>query len=383
MPSAGVSYKAMYPKTPRKKPVCLALLFILLSSLLLDANDSKLPAEKRSQIEAAISKFMSANSVPGVAVAVVENGELAWSEGFGLSDLENFVPVTSHTLFRLASISKPITATAAMQLWQRGKLDLDTPVQKYCPAFPKKEWTITTREVLGHLAGIRHYRSESQDDPEVGNARHFDDPIQAGLDFFKNDPLIEKPGTKFHYSTQGFTLAGCVIEGASGEKYADFVRENVLVPAAMKHTFVDDHHAIILYRTRFYKKEKSGAVANADFLDPSYKVPGGGWLSSADDMARFEVAILNDKLVQRATRDAMWTPQTLADGSRDEYGLGWFIGKDAALQKVGHAGGQQGTSTSIQIASDQHAGVVVLINMDGVDASGLASELLKIALTGN
>ncbi len=373
----------MSPKSARKKPICLALLFILLSSILLAADDAKLPAEKRNQIEAVISKFMSANSVSGIAAAVVENGELVWSEGFGMADLENFVPVTSHTLFRLASVSKPITATAAMQLWQRGKLDLDAPVQKYCPAFPKKEWTITTREVLGHLAGIRHYRSDSQDDPEVGNTRHFDDPIQAGLDFFKNDPLIEKPGTKFHYSTQGFTVAGCVIEGASGEKYTDFVGENILAPAAMKHTLVDDHYTLIPYRTRFYKKDKSGAVENADFLDPIYKVPGGGWLSSADDMARFEIAMLNDTLIKRATRNIMWTPQTLADGTRDEYGLGWFIGKDAALQKVGHAGGQQGTSTSIQIAPDQHAGVVVLINMDGVDASGLASELLKIALTAN
>jgi CubicO group peptidase (beta-lactamase class C family) len=360
--------------------IALLLGFSFTTSNFLHAEDSKLSAEKRSQIEVVISKFMSANSVPGIAAALVENGEFAWSEGFGMADLENFVPVTPHTLFRLASVSKPITATAAMQLWQRGKLDLDAPVQKYCPAFPKKEWPVTTREVLGHLAGIRHYRSDSQEDPEVGNTKHFDDPIQSGLDFFKNDPLIEKPGTKFHYSTQGFTVAGCVIEGASGEKYTAFVGENILAPAAMKHTLVDDRYILIPYRTRFYKKDKSGAVANADFLDPIYKIPGGGWLSSADDMARFEVAILNDTLVKRATRDAMWTPQTPADGTRDEYGLGWGIGKKGDYATVGHSGGQQGTSTFIQIAPDQHAGVVVLINMDGVDASGLGNEILKIAL---
>jgi CubicO group peptidase (beta-lactamase class C family) len=103
----------------------------------------------------------------------------------------------------------------AMLLWQQGKIDLDAPVQKYCPAFPQKDTPITTRELLGHLGGIRHYKTDGQDDPEGGNTKHFLNPIQAGLDFFKSDPLVAKPGTEFHYSTQGFTLVGCAIEGAS------------------------------------------------------------------------------------------------------------------------------------------------------------------------
>ncbi len=105
-----------------------------------------------------------------------------------------------------------------MQLWERGQLDLDAPVQKYCPAFPQKQAPITTRQVMGHLGGIRHYKAGSQDDPEVGNTKHFDNPIQGGLDFFKNDPLVADPGSHFHYSTQGYTLVGCVMEGASGAK---------------------------------------------------------------------------------------------------------------------------------------------------------------------
>ena len=115
------------------------------------------------------------------AAAVVENGEYEWSQGYGMADLENFVPATARTMYRLASLSKPLTATAAMQLWERGKLNLDAPVQNYCPTFPQKEWPITTRQVLGHLGGIRHYRTDSQDDPEVGNTKHFEDGIAAGL----------------------------------------------------------------------------------------------------------------------------------------------------------------------------------------------------------
>jgi CubicO group peptidase (beta-lactamase class C family) len=217
-------------------------------------------------------------------------------------------------------------------------------------------------------------------DPETGNTRHFDDPIQAGLDFFKNDPLVAKPGTKFSYSTQGFTLVGCVIEGASGEKYVDYVHNNIFVPANMTKTQADDQYAIIPFRTRFYSRNKSGDVVNADFLDASYKIPGGGWLSSADDMAAFEVAMLNDRLLKRPTRDRMWTAQRLANGTVSKYALGWGTGNELGVPDVSHGGGQQGTSTFIMIAPEQRAGVVVLINMDAGDASTLATELMRIVL---
>ena len=188
---------------------------------LVHAQDRELSQENRAQVEGAVSRFMASTHVPGVSVAVVEDAELTWAGGFGFADLENNVPATEHTLFRLASISKSLTATAAMQMWERGQLDLDAPVQKYCPAFPQKQAPITTRQVMGHLGGIRHYKAASQEDPEVGNTKHFDNPIQGGLDFFKNDPLVADPGSHFHYSTQGYTLVGCVMEGASGAEVCE------------------------------------------------------------------------------------------------------------------------------------------------------------------
>jgi CubicO group peptidase (beta-lactamase class C family) len=351
------------------------------------AQTGKLSADKQAKIESAITNFRTASKAPGVSAAVVENGEFVWSAGFGMADLENSVPATAQTLYRLASISKSITATAAMQLWEQGKLDLDSPVQKYCPAFPQKRWPITTRQLLGHLAGIRYYRvpelpySESQSDPEVGNTRHFENGIEAGLKFFADDPLDAQPGTHFNYSTQGYTLVGCAIEGASGNAYTGYVHEHVLVPAGMLQTRPDDRFAITPLRARFYSKDKSGAVVNAEFLDSSYKVPGGGWLSSAPDMARFEVAILADRLLKRATRDKMWTPQIPSDGlGRMVYGLGWQAGTTHGVGDVGHGGSQQGTSTMMLIAPEARAGVVVLINSDSVGASELASQLLEIVL---
>lgn len=344
------------------------------------AQNQKLSPEKYSQIEAAVSKFMVSTHVPGLSVAVIENGEYEWASGFGMADLENNVPASEHTLFRLASISKSLTAVGTMQLYQASKLDLDAPVQKYCTAFPQKSAPITTREVMGHLGGIRHYKSDSPDDPEIGNTRHFDNPIQGGLDFFKNDPLVAAPGSHFNYSTQGYTLVGCVIEGISGAKYTDYMRQNTLLPAGMNETRSDDHFAVIPYRTRFYRKTQSGTVENADFLDSSYKIPGGGWLSSAEDMAHFVVAILNDKLITRSTRDLMWTPLKPSDGSEDTYGLGWGSLTMDGVRAFGHSGGQQGTSTFFLVAPDQRAGVVVLTNMEDTDPKTLALELMKILI---
>src|SRR6266581_79196 len=371
----------------QKIATTLVLLTYLPAMTYAVAQTGKLSAEKQAKIESAISNFMAASKAPGISAAVVQDGEFVWSAGFGMADLENSVPATSQTLYRLGSISKPITATAAMALWEHGKLDLDSPVQKYCPAFPQKPWPITARELLGHLGGIRYYNvpelpySVSQTDPEVGNTHHFENGIEGGLKFFANDPLVSRPGTHFNYSTQGYTLVGCAIEGASGEKYADYVREHVLVPAGMLQTRPDDRLAIIPLRARFYSKDKSGAVANAEFLDSSYKVPGGGWLSSAPDMARFEVAILNNHLVKGATRDIMWTPQMPSDGlGRMAYGLGWQLGDTDGVKNVGHGGTQQGTATMILIAPDARAGVVVLTNSDSSGAPVLAAQILRIVL---
>lgn len=340
---------------------------------------------KRALIENKIAEYMKSAAEPGLSVAVVEDGKVAWSAGYGMADLENPVHATSQTLYRLASISKTLTATAAMKLVEDGKLDLDAPVQKYCPEFPQKTWPITTRELLNHTAGIRGYHvdespySISERDPEVGNIIHFQDGIKAGLAFFENDPLIAKPGTQFSYSTHGYTVVGCVIQGASGQKYADYVREHVLVPAGMTQTVLDDRLAIIPLRTRFYSRDASGRVINAEPLDSSYKIPGAGWLSSAADMARFEAAILTDRILTRKSRDLMWTPPSLKNGSaKSGYAFGWGVGVVNGLQIIDHAGLQQGALTDLRMVPSLQTGVIVLTNSDAGSAPKLASSIMDI-----
>jgi len=332
---------------------------------------------KIAQIEKAAADFLASSKTPGIAVAVVEDGQPSWSQGFGMADLENSVPATSLTLFRLASVSKPMTATAILQLYEHGKLELDAEVQKYCPAFPKKEWPITTRELLGHLGGIRHYDADGKRDIPPDSAKHFPS-MEASLQIFAEDPLVAPPGTKFQYSTYGYTVLGCILEGASSQKYVDYMHANIFATAGMQQTAADDVFAVIPHRSRWYHKSPSGAVENAGVLDSSYKIPGGGFISSSSDMARFEAAILNDKLLGRATRDLMWTPLLTSAGESTHYALGWGVLSKYGVTLLVHTGGQQGTSTSIILVPDKRAGVVVLANMEGVDAARLSYEILKI-----
>jgi serine beta-lactamase-like protein LACTB len=355
----------------------LAALLIAISFVSVAAQDKTLSLEKRAQIEKFVSAFMTANSVPGVSIAIVQNGQPIWSAGFGMADLEDSAPATSSTLYRLGSISKSITAVAILQLYERGKLDLDAPVQKYCPAFPQKDSPITSRQLLAHLSGIRHYGGKG-DVPE-DSARHFA-TMEDSLQIFASDSLLSKPGAQFHYSTYGYTVLGCVLEGATSQKFVDYIRENVFRPASMDHTQPDDFFAIVPHRTRWYHKDKSGAVHNAGVLDSSYKIPGGGLISSADDMANFEAAILADKLLKRTTRDLMWTAAQPTEGKPNSYALGWFTTDKFGVHTAGHSGGQQGTDTDFVIAPDRNLGVVVLANMDNVNTSTLADSLLKITL---
>src|ERR1700730_2213693 len=313
------------------------------------AEQKSLSQQRRAEVAKAVSSFMSANSAPGIGAAVVLDGEPVWSAGFGMADLENFAPATSSTLFRLGSVSQPITAVAILQLTERGKLDLDAEVQKYCPAFPKKEWPITSRELLGHLGGIRHYNADGKGDIPEDSAKHFAS-MQESLQIVAGDPLVVKPGTKFNYSTYGYTVLGCVLEGAAAAKYVDYVQEHVFRPAGMEQTQADDFFAVIPHRTRWYHKDKAGLVHNAGVLDSSYKIPGGGLISSADDLAPFAAAILADTLLARATRDRMWTSGKTSDGQPTGYGLGWSTVEQFGLRILAHNGGQQGTSTAFAVA---------------------------------
>lgn len=326
-----------------------------------------------ARIDSVVREFQTKTLSPAVTVAIAKDGKIVYSKGFGKADIENDVSATPETLIRTGSIAKPISAVAAMTLVETGKLDLDAPIQKYCPAFPQKQWTITTRQLLSHTSGIRHYKEN-----EIANTRHYD-KMSDGFAIFANDPLLFEPGTRYSYSTYGYTVVGCVIEGASGEKFADYLANHVLQPAVMSHTVVDDS-AIVPHRARPYSKE-NGKVVNAGLMDSSYKVPGGGLVSTAEDLVRFDLALMAGKVLKPSTTALMWTPSKLADGKTNNYGLGFGIADLKGQKVIAHGGSQQGCSTSMIFSPDKKFAIAVMSNMDGLNVTELARTIASFYLT--
>jgi len=352
----------------------IVLLFVAAQAF---AQTTNLSADKRAKIETAISSAMSQAGVPGMSVAIVADGKLAWSSGYGLADLENFVPAKASTSYRLASISKTITAVAVMQLVERGKLDLDAPVQKYCTAFPTKQWPVTTRQLLGHLGGVRHYK-----DGELTyeNTKHFT-KLTDTLSFFKDDALLHEPGTKYLYSTYGYNLLGCVVEGASGQSYLEFVRQNIFAPAGMTTMRDDDPAAIIPNRAQGYEKTRDGALRNSALADVSYKIPGGGFCSTVEDLAKYAIALQSHKLLKPETRAQAWTKQKTKDGKDTTYGLGWQLSEYKGMNEVAHGGNQSRVTTLLYMLPERNVAVVLMMNLESVgNRTQLARQIAEIVL---
>lgn len=328
-----------------------------------------------SEIDQIARAELEKQHIPAMTVAVGLNGKVFYSKGFGLADIENQVPANSETLIRTGSIAKPLTAAAAMTLVEAGKLDLDAPVQKYCPAFPEKQWPVTTRELLTHTSGIRHYKG----DDEIAGTRHYAN-MTDGFAIFAADPLLFEPGTKFSYSTYAYTVVGCVIEGASSEHFFDYLREHVLTPAGMSHTFVDDVYAIVPHRARGYQFKKE-QTQNAGLMDSSYKIPGGGLVSTAEDIVKFGMAMMYHKIVKAQTLASMWTPTgkpQLQGGKPSTYGIGFGILTVDGEQYVAHSGGQQGTSTNMEIIPGKRFVVAVFANSENCEPFAVVRAILDL-----
>lgn len=340
------------------------------------ASPAGLLASRVHAVEAAVAGVMAAQRIPGLSVSVVTGGELRFSSGYGQADIENDVPATAQTVYRLASVSKPVTAVAAMQLVEHGKLDLDAPVQRYVPSFPAKPWPVTTRQLLGHLGGIRHYA-----DGEFESTRHFASLTEA-LELFQNDPLAQEPGTKYLYSTYGYTLAGAVVEAAAGTTFADYVRKNVFEPAGMTGARLDDVFEIIPHRAHGYQKGPGGVLQNSGLADTSYKVPGGGLCATAPDLARFAIALQNGTLLRPETLRQMFTSLKTRDGKPTSYGLGWTLGTDAqGRREVFHRGAQQRVASLLYTQPERGLAVVLFANLEGTGSAlfALARQIAEIA----
>lgn len=325
-------------------------------------------------IRTLIGTAMERHHAPGATFAIGIGDQIVWTEGFGWADVENHVRALSNTAYRTASIGKPMTATAVMMLWERGKLDLDAPIQRYCARFPEKPWPITTRDLLSHTSGIR----APNDSSEMYNAHHYDQ-VSDALDLFDRDSLTMRPGADFLYTTWGYVTLGCVLEGVTGEEYRTLMKRMIFDPAGMSATRDDDPRAIIPNRARGYALDDS-LLENSGATDMSHKMAAGGWVTTAPDLVRFMQAWMDGKFVSAKTQALMLSPYVLPrhGGTVDNYGMGWFLDDYHGMRAGFHGGGTPQVSAIAWFVPEKHlaiAGFFNLENIPGTDRLHLAEAI--------
>jgi CubicO group peptidase (beta-lactamase class C family) len=371
-----------------------ALFLLLILSPLFTQTSDNIPPEVIANVETLITKEMERAKVPALSLAIATGNKLRYAKGFGKADLENQVQAKETTVYRTASIAKSLTATAVMQLAEKGKIDLDTPIQKYCSAFPQKQWPVTARQLLGHLGGIRHYKNAEE---ATGTTAYSN--LSNTLILFKEDSLLHEPGTKFNYTTFGYSVLGCAIEGASGMSYEDYMRQHIFQPAGMNHTGLDHSRLVIPNRARGYmtfdeqsynqlpeaakKNTKIGEVYNAPLHDTSMKVPGGGLISTSVDLVKFAIAVNTGALINEKSRDQMWRAQKIKNGDETTYGLGWVVGQVSGIKTVSHSGGQAGTSTYLLLVPEKGLAIGLMSNLQGFAVGKVAQGIEAILLSSS
>ena len=273
------------------------------------------------------------DSLPSLSVAIARGGEITVSQAIGRADLELDVPATSETRYPIGSVSKALTAVATLRLAAKDRLALDDDVRRHCAAFPDKGTPITIAQLLAHTGGIRHYDYRRFDEDYLNKRRYAS--LEAALTKFAGDSLRHAPGTRYLYSSWGYVLLGCALEGAAGVPYGELLRENVLDPAAMHDTRLDEVSAIIPHRSSSYYRPEAGGLTNAGLFDPSDRYPAGGVLSTPGDLARFGVALIEGRLLPDSLRDAMWRNARLGSGATTGHALGWETDSTGAEAWVG------------------------------------------------
>ena len=316
-------------------------------------------------------QHMAKIGIPGATIAVSIDGKIVWAEGFGLADVENRLPVLPSTKMRIGSVSKSLTSAAIGLLYEQGQLDLDAEVQKYVPSFPKKKFPINTRQVAGHLAGIRHYKGD-----EFLISKHYDTVLE-GLTIFADDSLLFQPGEKYSYSSYGWNLVSAIVEGAAGQDFLSYMEENVFRRLGMRNTIADHYYNIIQHRTRFYVHDNNKLI-NAPFVDNSYKWAGGGFLSTAEDLVRFGNAMLNNDFLKPGTVEHLFTSLELNSGEKTNYGLGWRSDELDGRRSVGHGGGSMGGSSYFIMFPEEKMVVAVICNLSGGNWNEPAKEILQL-----
>lgn len=368
------------PMQTHKNRIALTLVFLGLFALGDDLASKPLAAEKATAVDEAVSEEMENQDIVGAAIGIIQDGEIVYLKGYGLSDREKRVPVTVRTVFNWASNSKPLAAVAAMQLVEKDLLDLDSDVREYVPEFPDKGSIITTRHLLTHQSGIPHYTNGKivPTKRTYATARPFMDPVLA-LDTFNQSPLIFEPGDEVSYSSYAYILLSAVLQRAGKENFAMQVNRRIARPLGMHSLQLDVEFASQPHWTVGYTKNAEGQIVRAKDQAEYWKHGAGGFKSDIKDFALWARALINRQLVSEETETLMWTPQLLSNGEKTEWGLGFTIHEQGGL-KVSHSGKQEETSTRMVLYPRGRNGVVVMCNSGFADEGAISTAVYKALL---
>jgi len=350
-----------------------AVAFLSVSVRTAQAQTPPLSAEALQSFERFVAERMAYDRIPGLSVGFVK-GDFSWARGFGWADVENQSPAKAESSYRLASVTKTITAVAVLKLVEEGKIRLDAEVQTYVPYFPRKKWSVTVRQLLGHIGGISHYK----DDAVEG---HIKDPknTRQALAIFQGFDLVAEPGTKYNYSSYGYNLLGAAIEGASGLPYGEFIRSRIFEPLSMTDSRLDDPLAIIPNRVRGYQIIK-GELKNSEFVDISSRFAAGGTRSTVADLLKYAQGILDRNILKETTWREMFSPLVLRNGTLTGYGLGWGARPWNGHFAVDHSGAQPETRTQLLIFPAEDFAVAIACNLEGANLTPYVRRLADVVL---
>ena len=321
-----------------------------------------------------LNTYLEAKKIPSVSAAAAVNNKLIWTDACGYTDIENSVKATPKSIYRIASISKPITAVAVMQLVEKGLIKLDDPITKYVPYFPKKKWDVTVREILTHTSGIRTYR-----EGEFDNKNHYP-MLKDAIMVYAMDTLETRPGTKYNYNSIAYNLLAAAIEDVTKLSFEAYLKKHIFEPAGMHNTDLEFQSEIVPNRAHGYVKNND-TITNAPLADLSFKYAGGGIISTAEDLVRFGLALLNNKLISKASLDTMIRPTVLPSGQRIDYGFGFGVGVDSSRGKYfTHAGGGTGFASNIVIYPASQSVFVHLVNVRDANLENPSLDIASIVL---
>lgn len=317
-------------------------------------------------IDEYIKNQMETYSIPGLSVAVVRDDIPILMKGYGWANLELSVPATEHSVYEIASVSKPFTATATMMLVEENKISLDDKIVDYLDHPPTAWQPVTIKHILCHQSGLCDYTTI----PEYWKTTRQDVSREEIIALVKELPLMFSPGEYWSYDNTGYYLLGFMLEKVSGKPYAVLLREMIFEPLGMDITVMNEPAKIIKNRAAGYRLENN-TLYNKEYYSSSGTYSAGGWLSSVADMVNWEAALGGEKLLNQSTLKQMWTPYESARGKERErhgfsQGLGWHIPNYPNRQVISHNGGIKGFSTNITRFIDDEVTVILFCNLESI-----------------